>query len=216
MPKEAKDREALNFRVLNIKPRFNKKFRRLTNILKYLAAGFIACLFFNGYYPVASFPPLKQSIVRAADFQKIEIVPASLPFEINLPHPGYLSTKFSYFHPGVDIATGFGMPIHPIAEGQIQEVNLFFWGYGNHVVITHPGGYKSLYGHMGKVYVKADQPVTSSTIIGTVGMTGHTSGPHTHLEITKDGKFLDPVTVLPKISDLPAEKDLKLTDNLPL
>ena len=161
-----------------------------------------------GYQPVLSFPPITQNAARAADEQIQRIESASLP-KIQLPHPGYLSGRYSRWHPGIDLATGLGMPIHPIAEGIVEEVNFGIFGYGNDVVVSHPKGLKSLYGHMGRIYMKKGQAVTSQDTLGTVGLTGFTSGPHTHLEIYKDGKTINPLTVLPPVKDYPSEEFLK-------
>jgi len=57
---------------------------------------------------------------------------------------------------------------------------------------------------MGKVFVSKDQTVTTETVLGEVGLTGFTSGPHTHLEVTYQGKAIDPLTILPSIPDMPA------------
>ena len=162
-----------------------------------------------GLYPTFNFPPIAQAKVVAFEEQKYEILAETLTQPINLPHPGYLSTKFSAYHPGVDIATGLGMPVHPISDGIVTEVNFGFWGYGNHVILTHPDGFRSLYAHLGKVYVQKGQSVTAVSTLGEVGMTGRTSGPHTHLEITNNGEYIDPLTILPKIRDYPIEGDFK-------
>lgn len=194
-------RVARNFRFSKIKPKVLKRFRRLTKTsAKFTIIGLLL-IFLSGYYPVLAFPPVKSANVLAADNeQRQEIVAASFPQPVSLPHPGYLSAKFSSWHPGVDIATELGMPIHPITAGVVEEVNHGFWGYGNHVAISHTNGFKSLYGHMSKIYVKRDQEVTSENILGEVGLTGRTSGPHTHLEITHEGKYIDPLLILPEIS----------------
>ena len=161
-----------------------------------------------GYQPAIQFPPIKQSLSLASEDQIQNIESAILP-QLQLPHPGYLSTKFSRFHPGVDIATGLGMPIHPVAEGDVVEVNFGIFGFGNHVIISHTKGLKSLYGHMGRVYVATGQKVSAEDTLGTVGMTGFTSGPHTHLEITRDEKLIDPQAVLPPLQNYPSEEYLR-------
>ena len=74
---------------------------------------------------------------------------------------------------------------------------------GNYVEVAHENGFKSKYAHMGKIYVKTGQKVTSENILGEVGMSGNTSGPHTHLEITREEKYLDPLTLLPSPQDMP-------------
>lgn len=163
-----------------------------------------------GYQPVLGFPPVKKNVTLAQEGleQKAQIISEEMP-NIQLPHPGYLSGKYSSYHPGVDIATSLGMPIHPIAEGIVKEVNLGFFGYGKHIIIAHPKGLISLYAHLDKIYVKKDDRVNLSSIIGTVGLTGFTSGPHTHLEITKDGNYINPIAILPKLEDFPREEFLR-------
>lgn len=101
---------------------------------------------------------------------------------------------------------GLGTPIKPIAEGIVDAVNFGFFGYGNQVIIKHPGDLISMYAHMGKVYVTAGQTVNIDSTLGTIGLTGFTSGPHTHLEITLEGKLIDPLTILPFLPDQPTEE----------
>lgn len=151
-----------------------------------------------------TFPPtIKVTKVKASDHQKQEIISLSFPKPVVLPHPGYLSTRFSNWHPGVDIASGLGMHVHAITSGIVEEVKYGLWGYGNHIIISHAFGFKSLYGHLGKMFVKIGQKVSSENILAEVGMSGATSGPHTHLEIQKDGNYIDPLTILPEIPNMP-------------
>lgn len=159
-------------------------------------------LYFLGYQPVFHFPPLKRAVILAQEPQQtIHSQAIAQPFI--LPHPGYISTRFSFWHPGVDLATNLGMPVHPVLDGQVIDVEYTFWGLGHFVTIQHDGGYKSTYGHMGKVFVKSGDLVKQSTILGEVGLTGATSGPHTHLELTKDGSYIDPLKFLPTLPDWP-------------
>lgn len=155
---------------------------------------------FLGYYPAFAIPPIKKSTVQAqVRQQRGEIIAASFSKPLILPHPGYLSTKFSNWHPGIDIASGLGMPIHPIIDGLVIEAGRDLFGLGNYVVVTHEKNLKSKYTHMGRIYVKENQAVTSENMLGEVGVTGRTSGPHTHLEITLNGEFIDPEKILPEI-----------------
>lgn len=168
--------------------------------------GILAILYFTSYQPVLSMPPIKRSLVLAAEAkqeEKIESYHLSSPFQ--LPHPGYLTSFFSSWHPGIDIAIGLGMPIRPVTSGKVVEVNYGVWGLGHNVVVEHEQGFRSSYGHMGKIYVKVGAIVDNNSSLGEVGLTGKTSGPHTHLEITKDGKYIDPLIVLPKLPDWPKE-----------
>src|SRR3989344_4257047 len=209
LPKSFADRVALKTQGLKHQLSEVRGYRKLLIILQkskfyriFLGVSF--ALFLSGYQPTLAIPPIKQSIAQAQVTQEQVITPADFPDAFNLPHPGYLTTKFSTWHPGVDIATGYGMPVKPVARGTIAEVSLGFWGLGNYVIVEHEQGFRSTYGHMGKVFVRKGHAVDSSSIMGTVGMTGRTSGPHTHLEVTKDSRYIDPLTILPAISNWPA------------
>ncbi len=161
-------------------------------------------LTFGGYYPALTYPPVKQSLVLANENQqKGEVIAISFSKALILPHPGYLSTAFSSYHPGIDIATGLGMPIHPIIDGIVNEVGHDIYGLGNYVVVAHERGFKSKYGHMAAIYVKKGDKISSDNIIGIVGITGHTTGPHTHLEITQNGIYVDPQKLLPPLPNMP-------------
>jgi len=160
---------------------------------------------FAGYYPTFNIPPIKQSQVLAqVAEQKGEIISNSFSKSLILPHPGYLSTRFSNYHPGIDIAAGLGMPVHPIIDGVVEEVGHDIFGLGNYVVVLHENGFRSKYAHMGRIHVRNEDKVTSEKTLGEVGLTGHTSGPHTHLEITLNGNFIDPAKLLPELPDMPA------------
>lgn len=151
-------------------------------------------------YPSFAIPPIKKSTVKAQiQEQRGEIIAASFSKPLILPHPGFISTKFSDWHPGIDLASGFGMPIHPIIDGVVEETGRDLFGLGNYVVMAHENNLKSKYAHIGKIYVKAGQTITSENMLGEVGITGRTSGPHTHLEITLNGIFIDPEKLLPEI-----------------
>ncbi len=173
------------------------------SLARYISLGLVCFIFLLDYQPALKFPPVKKATAHAQFEQTGEVISKSLPFIPQLPHPGYLSTKFSKFHPGIDIASGLGMPIHPVAPGSIIDAGFNFWGLGLIVGVDHGSGFKSLYAHMGQIYVKKGQTVSSTDTLGMVGITGHTSGPHTHLELSRNGANIDPLSVLPAIEDLP-------------
>lgn len=215
LAKEFYKRVALNYKTLNIKSKVPAWVFRLTKIAFRLSILSLVVLSLLGYYPTFAIPPIKQKVALAQEVQQTgEVIAVSFPNPITLPHPGYLSTRYSSYHPGVDIATGLGMPIHAINPGTVEGVIYGFWGYGNHVIVSHQDGYKSMYAHMGRVYVSPGQQINSETTLGEVGMTGWTSGPHTHLEITKEGKYLDPLTLLPELPDFPTEEVQKLASEI--
>ncbi len=134
-------------------------------------------------------------------------VPPPPATNFQLPHPGYITTTFSAYHPGIDLCIGLGMPIKPIAKGVVSEAGYNFWGLGLMVEVDHGNGFKSLYAHMGKIYVNKGKEVNTDDLLGEVGMTGHTSGPHTHLELTYNNQKIDPRPLLPEIRSYPKEED---------
>lgn len=108
-----------------------------------------------------------------------------------------ISQGFSAFHPGVDMRAPLGSPIKAVANGKVLEVVTEQFGYGHHVVVEHEGTLNSLYAHMGTIAVQVGQEVTGETVLGTVGLTGWTTGPHLHLEVYDKGHVINPVGILP-------------------
>ncbi len=104
--------------------------------------------------------------------------------------PVYKTIKL---HAGLDFAAPQGTPIYATADGTISISGFSEGGYGNHVVINHGYGYETLYGHMLKVKARAGQHIKRGEIIGYVGSTGKSTGPHCHYEVHKNGQKLDPV-----------------------
>jgi murein DD-endopeptidase MepM/ murein hydrolase activator NlpD len=104
--------------------------------------------------------------------------------------PVYKTTKF---HAGLDFAAPQGTPIYATANGTVEVAGNTGNGYGNHVVINHGYGYGTLYGHMFKVKVRSGQKVKRGEIIGYVGSTGKSTGPHCHYEVHRNGDPVDPV-----------------------
>jgi murein DD-endopeptidase MepM/ murein hydrolase activator NlpD len=104
--------------------------------------------------------------------------------------PVYKTVKF---HAGLDFAAPLGTPIYATADGVVRVAGNLGNGYGNHVVINHGYGYETLYGHMYRVASKIGQHVKRGEVIGYVGSTGKSTGPHCHYEVHKNGRPLDPV-----------------------
>jgi len=104
--------------------------------------------------------------------------------------PVYKTTKF---HAGLDFAAPQGTPIYATADGIIKTAGNTGNGYGNHVVISHGYGYETLYGHMVRVKVRAGLRVKRGEVIGWVGSTGKSTGPHCHYEVHKNGAVVDPI-----------------------
>lgn len=104
--------------------------------------------------------------------------------------PIYKTTKF---HPGIDFTAPQGTPIYATADGTVTTAGNTGNGYGNHVIINHGFDYKTLYGHMVRVKVRNGQSVRRGEVIGWVGSTGKSTGPHCHYEVHKNGEKMDPI-----------------------
>lgn len=125
-----------------------------------------------------------------------EINLATIP-SVQLPVIDYKLTQgFFWYHPGVDMAASTGAAIRPIMAGSVVQIEQGRFGYGNNIIIDHSNGYSSRYAHLSKIEVTQGQTVTLDTEIGKVGSTGHSSGPHLHLEIYSDGRPVNPRAVL--------------------
>lgn len=99
------------------------------------------------------------------------------------------------FHGGIDMAASSGTPIYPALEGKVTAVG-YNATYGNYVIITHHSGYKTLYGHMKTTACRTGNFVYTNTVIGYVGSTGMSTGPHLHFTVYKNGKTINPLVVL--------------------
>ncbi len=104
--------------------------------------------------------------------------------------PVYKTTKM---HAGLDFAAPQGTPIYATADGIIKLAGNMGNGYGNHVVIDHAFSYETLYGHMVRVKVRAGQKIRRGEVIGWVGSTGKSTGPHLHYEVHKNGVEINPI-----------------------
>jgi len=96
-------------------------------------------------------------------------------------------------HTGVDFGVGTGTPIHSAGNGVV--VHAGWWGaYGNAVIVDHGGGITTLYGHMSRVSARRGQVVQRGTVLGLVGSTGWSTGPHCHFEVRKNGVPVNPMS----------------------
>jgi murein DD-endopeptidase MepM/ murein hydrolase activator NlpD len=110
-------------------------------------------------------------------------------------------------HTGIDLAAPSGTPYYAVARGKVILAR-YNGGYGNCVMIDHGGGIISLYGHSSSLNVKEGQTVEAGQLIGKVGDTGYSFGPHLHFEIRIDGEREDPITYLKgKGADVPGKTD---------
>jgi len=95
------------------------------------------------------------------------------------------------FHKGLDLSAPEGMKVVPALQGKVIYAG-YMNGYGNTVVVQHSGELQTRYGHLGSVAVRVGDAVNSQDILGTVGSTGRSTGPHLHSEVNRDGRADDP------------------------
>ncbi len=107
-------------------------------------------------------------------------------------HPIYRSRGF---HNGIDIAAPTGTLIGAAREGVVTSTG-WMGGYGLAVIVEHPEGYRTLYGHMSKVLTAQGRKVRAGSIIGRVGSTGLSTGPHLHFTLWHNGRLINPMKIL--------------------
>jgi murein DD-endopeptidase MepM/ murein hydrolase activator NlpD len=101
--------------------------------------------------------------------------------------------KTKKMHWGLDFTADVGTEIYATGDGMVEEVKTSAWGYGREVLINHGFGYKTRYAHLSKFMVKEGQHVKRGEVIGLVGNSGKSTGPHLHYEVEKDGQKVNPI-----------------------
>jgi murein DD-endopeptidase MepM/ murein hydrolase activator NlpD len=119
-----------------------------------------------------------------------------------LPVAGRITSEFGerihpvtnrrHMHHGVDIAAPVGTPIEVPFAGRVVKVGSE-GPMGNHVVVEHANGYRSVYAHASEVLVREGDQVAAGQVLAKVGSTGRSTGPHLHFGLTRDGKPVDPM-----------------------
>lgn len=133
--------------------------------------------------------------------QMLACIPAILPLkEVDIrgissyfgyrPDPIY---KVSKFHSGIDFASAIGTDVFVTGDGVVETVEENYWGYGNVIIVNHGYGYKTRYAHLSKFGVTQGEKVKRGQVIGYVGSTGKSTGPHLHYEVIRNGEPTDPV-----------------------
>ena len=105
-------------------------------------------------------------------------------------HPIYKTLKM---HTGMDFTASVGTEVYATGNGKVVHVEKSRRGYGFHMIIDHGYGFKTLYGHMSKFNVRRGEQVKRGQVIGYVGNTGGSTGPHLHYEVIKNGEKVNPI-----------------------
>jgi murein DD-endopeptidase MepM/ murein hydrolase activator NlpD len=142
--------------------------------------------------------------------QMLAAIPAIQP--ISNKDLSHIASGFGYridpiykapkMHTGLDFAAAVGTPIYATANGTVSFTGFEEKGYGSHVIINHGYGYQTLYGHMVRIKAKPGETVKRGEVIGWVGNTGKSTGPHCHYEVIRNGEKIDPIHYF--FNDLPA------------
>ena len=110
-------------------------------------------------------------------------------------------------HNGVDLAAPRGSEIGAVRAGKVLRVKRSEQGYGNQVMVDHGEGLVSRYAHCQDIFVKVGDQLEAGQLLGTVGSSGDSTGPHLHLEVHVDGQAVDPVPYMPEGSVVHSDHD---------
>lgn len=133
--------------------------------------------------------------------QMLSCLPAIIP--IKASDVRQISSYFGYrtdpiykvtkYHSGIDFASFIGAEVYASGDGVVSKTESNYWGYGNMITIDHGYGYKTRYAHLSKFAVSRGQKVKRGQLIGYVGTTGKSTGPHLHYEVMKNETNVDPI-----------------------
>ena len=163
----------------------------------------------------ANAPALDPALLRVtrdvATAERLKALMSFVPLRMPLSGDPSVTSPFGYradpflgrlaLHPGVDLAEAYGAEIHAAASGRVVHAGPA-GGYGNMVEIDHGNGLATRYAHMSDVFVEEGQQVNTGAVLGKLGSTGRSTGPHLHYEVRVDGEPVDPERYLRAGADL--------------
>jgi murein DD-endopeptidase MepM/ murein hydrolase activator NlpD len=125
---------------------------------------------------------------------------------LGFPFPGRITSGFGHrenpfggtdveTHKGLDIKGPYGAPVKAMAKGVVEFAGTR-GGFGNCIILKHGNGFETLYGHLSKILVQADQKIDIGEQIGNIGSTGRSTGPHLHYEVHRNGQQINPQSFL--------------------
>ena len=122
--------------------------------------------------------------------------PIRLAWPMRLAVADRFGPRGDRFHAGVDFPASPGMPVRAAAPGRVVFAGWHRLGYGRMVAVLHRRGVKTRYAHLSRVVVSVGERVSTRTVIGRVGSSGFSTGPHLHFEVRVRGAAVDPLTAL--------------------
>lgn len=128
-----------------------------------------------------------------------QLIPSSRGGGLTWPTPGRVSSPFGSrwgrMHNGIDISGSHGNPVYAVGPGHVSSA-CWNGGYGNTIIISHGNNVQTLYAHLSSINVQVGQTVNQGQLIGRVGSTGNSTGPHLHFEIIINGASRNPMQYL--------------------
>ncbi len=181
------------YRKGNLLSRYFRHIFEHKNIKKVLGGSFTFVVI------ATSLVPQNSVLAQGATDEPVIQVQNTLTTEKSVQNPlarFRLNQGFSFFHPGVDLGASIGDPVKPMKDGVVIQAGYENDGYGKTILIEHGHGMTTRYAHLSKINVKEGDKVNLNTTIGLVGVTGHTTGPHLHLEVRIFGLPQNPLNYI--------------------
>lgn len=189
--------EAENAKVRELAAALDSAERRFARLREMVGADIVADPIALAYtLPVA--PPVNAAFPGLRDEP---VVGPSEPIRWPLDAPGYITRGLVAAggseepHTGVDIAVTIGTPVRAVGGGRVLDVGNDP-EYGYFVVLGHPTGYQSKYGHLSRTLVKTGANINAGEVIGLSGNSGRSTAPHLHLELRQGDTLIDPLTMV--------------------
>lgn len=131
---------------------------------------------------------------------EMELPSEEVPITYHLPVENLtgISQTFRAGHPGLDLRAPLGSAVLAMDGGRVSEIAISKFGYGRHVYMAHGNQTYSLYAHLGKITVEPGEWLEAGAVIGEIGMSGWTTGPHLHFEVMAEGAKVNPLVYLSK------------------
>jgi murein DD-endopeptidase MepM/ murein hydrolase activator NlpD len=136
--------------------------------------------------------PATVAALRAA----IPTCPVRLAWPLRATPGDRFGPRGAGFHPGIDLPAPVGTPVHAAAVGTVTFAGPTTGGYGNLVIVKGGDGVATMYAHLSRILAYRGEPVTAGSLLGLVGATGSTTGPHLHFEVRVRGASVDPLPAL--------------------
>jgi murein DD-endopeptidase MepM/ murein hydrolase activator NlpD len=121
-----------------------------------------------------------------------------MTYQLPVTHLTGISQQFRAGHPGIDMTGPMRSPVVAMAHGTVQEVAHERFGYGNNVVLSHEYNLTTRYAHLDTIAVKPGQEIQAGQVVGMLGSTGWSTGPHVHFEVYENNEAVNPVIYLYK------------------